>query len=839
MKNKSKSTKVHSIIAGIALAVLVCGGCGPTKPKDDSAATDVQSKTEQQKTSNADASEHVENNTATMAEVAEVRDLLTAMAEAYRKASSYQDVGEVVLKGSVNGKQFSEKRNYMLSLERPNKLRMHVYQGTAVCDGNNLLAWVAEIPNQVLKIAAPAEVDIATIFADNVLAESMANGPTQRFAWVPLQMLLLSADDPLNTLLFEAKETRLLEPTEIEGNKCLKVQVRRSDGTCVFWIDEKNKILRRFEFPVEQMSGVMGGNKIEITSLTADFHAAKFDEPVDPKAFETQLPPGAELADEFVPMNVQMLGKKLSDFILVGLDNKPLTLNSLSGKTALIELWSVSCMPCREILPQIEEIYRKFKDDPKMAFLALNIDPPNVTNQQLQKTFDDLGVSLPIYRDEQKAAGRVFKLQGIPTTVILGPDGRVQGYQPGLIPDAAAVINLELQRLLAGKDLAAETLHTFETLKLRYAEIFQAMVSQNLYVNPAIIVSRMSVAQKTQPKSLKLKPLWKQPRLKNISSILVVPPDDKSTAGVNGGPKIFVANGGRAVAELDASGKIAAEHDLQIPQQEYVTRLRTFKGKDGRRLYLGLTPGMQQVHLFDENWRRILSFPEDADKNQHAGVGDACIADTNGDGTGEIAVGYLGLVGVKSIALNGTQRWSNRSIANVFSMALGEPDQSGRRLLYCVNDRTALAALDPDGKMQRELSLDGRLLFAIAAAELDGDAQAELCGLSAPGLGENLAVGLNTQGDLLWSYQMPKGTFAETVQRICGARLKKSAPGQWVLLGPDGSVHIVGIDGKPVDQFNYGDIVTGLASADIEGRGVLLFGSRQGVEAVAVEDVEH
>ena len=178
-----------------------------------------------------------------------------------------------------------------------------------------------------------------------------------------------------------------------------------------------------------------------------------------------------------------------------------------------------------------------------------------------------------------------------------------------------------------------------------------------------------------------------------------------------------------------------------------------------------------------------MSFPEDAYKNPHAGLGDAELADTDGDGVGEISAGYLGLVGVKSISLDGKIRWSDRSLANVFSLAVGGPDQSGHRPLYCVNDRAALVALDSRGKVERQLSLDGRLLFGIAAENLDENPQPELCGLSSPNLGENLAVGLDPQGNLLWSYQMPKGTFAETTERIHGVRLAKNWSGPMDPLG--------------------------------------------------------
>ena len=39
-------------------------------------------------------------------------------------------------------------------------------------------------------------------------------------------------------------------------------------------------------------------NKVEELSLVADFHAARFNEPIAPKAFQSELPPGADLVGE-------------------------------------------------------------------------------------------------------------------------------------------------------------------------------------------------------------------------------------------------------------------------------------------------------------------------------------------------------------------------------------------------------------------------------------------------------------------------------------------------------------------------------------------------------------
>jgi hypothetical protein len=60
-------------------------------------------------------------------------------------------------------------------------------------------------------------------------------------------------------------------------------------------------------------------------------------------------------------------------------------------------------------------------------------------------------------------------------------------------------------------------------------------------------------------------------------------------------------------------------------------------------------------------------------------------------------------------------------------------------------------------------------------------------------------------------------------------------PGQWILPGPDGSIHFIAADGKPLDKFNYGAALQGLATVEIDGRPVLVVASANGVEAWKVE----
>ena len=101
--------------------------------------------------------------------------------------------------------------------------------------------------------------------------------------------------------------------------------------------------------------------------------------------------------------------------------------------------------------------------------------------------------------------------------------------------------------------------------------------------------------------------------------------------------------------------------------------------------------------------------------------------------------------------------------------------------------------------------------------------------------GENLAVGFSLDGREAWRYALPRGVFRQPVERFVAGRLQLTGPRQWLLPGPDGSVHILAADGTPLDKFNYGRTITGLATAAIGDAPVLLISTPQGLDAWKIQ----
>jgi hypothetical protein len=75
-------------------------------------------------------------------------------------------------------------------------------------------------------------------------------------------------------------------------------------------------------------------------------------------------------------------------------------------------------------------------------------------------------------------AGEAFKVEVLPTMVILGADGTIQDYHIGYDADLATTLPEKIKRLLAGENLAAETNKKFEKEVEDYQQVeAKALVS--------------------------------------------------------------------------------------------------------------------------------------------------------------------------------------------------------------------------------------------------------------------------------------------------------------------------------------------------------------------------
>ena len=756
------------------------------------------------------------------------KEALELMVAAYRGAASYADRGKVRLLAEKAEQKIDETADFSVAMVRPNKLRAKVYQATVVCDGENLHASLRNLPQQVVARKAPEKLGLRAIYSDGVLGAAMNQG----FAGGSPQLVLLLGDDPLKSFLQDAGEPDLKEPGTIGEWPCYRVQVQRPEGTLTLWIDQQTFVLRRIVLPTDEMRQAMSeGGEVQSISLVADFDGAELNASVDPKAFQFDVPADAKIVKFFIPPHpAELLGKKFPPVKLVDLKGEPITAETLAKKITVIDFWATWCKPCRESLPNLEKVQQRFKG--KVAFLAVSVDDPQTEAAKIQKTFDELNVTVPIGRDAEMSAGALLHFSGIPAMFILGPGGIVQDFEEGFNPNLATVLPGKLEKLLAGEDIFEKPLKEYQESLKQYEQSVEKTAET---VEPPakaaaeeIPIPQAKIADRSEPKTFKLSPLWKCTETKAPGNLLLL-------GGGNGPPRLAAIESWRSIVEIGLNGKLLASHELKLGEREAITNLRSAAGGDGKRYFAAFAAAQQRFFFLDQRGEVLWSYPPDAAENSHPGIADVQLADLDGDGVLEVYVGYWGVVGVQAVALDGKLIWKNRSLENVSQMTVTGPDAQGRSLLLCANSSGSLIVLDAKGQRQTEIAIPNRPLRWVGSAEFQAGKPRRFCAMTGVKLGENVAVGVNLDGKELWNYPLPDGVAAQPVEPIIAGRLKADGPGQWLLCGADGSIHVLSADGKPLDRFNYGAVLCGLATAEIDGSPALIVSTPAGIEAWKVQ----
>jgi thiol-disulfide isomerase/thioredoxin len=212
--------------------------------------------------------------------------------------------------------------------------------------------------------------------------------------------------------------------------------------------------------------------------LWAEFRGARIDDPIDPVAFKVELPPEIKLVKQFVMPAPEAppapLGKVPEDFTFVRLDGTAIGRESLAGKVVVLDMWATWCGWCFEGLPLLDKVYEQYKDNDQVVILAVNKDEPTVSNVDVEQAFTQRKLGIPIVRDQQQIADKVFSLEGLPTMVVLGRDGTVQEYHVGFDAKLAETLPAKLEKLLAGENLAQHELDAHD----QEQKAFQARLAE-------------------------------------------------------------------------------------------------------------------------------------------------------------------------------------------------------------------------------------------------------------------------------------------------------------------------------------------------------------------------
>lgn len=122
-----------------------------------------------------------------------------------------------------------------------------------------------------------------------------------------------------------------------------------------------------------------------------------------------------------------------SDFKVTDTNGKLHTLSGYKGKWVLVNFWATWCPPCLEEIPDLIALHENKKNN--LVVIGVAMDYRNA--QQVTDFAEGLLVEYPIVLGTAQVVRQIGPVEGLPTTYLYNPEGKLVAHQVGVITRAA------------------------------------------------------------------------------------------------------------------------------------------------------------------------------------------------------------------------------------------------------------------------------------------------------------------------------------------------------------------------------------------------------------------
>lgn len=130
--------------------------------------------------------------------------------------------------------------------------------------------------------------------------------------------------------------------------------------------------------------------------------------------------PGAAEAPK-LPVAPKLAGKPLPDVALQDFSGAKRSLADLKGKPAVINLWSDTCLPCKDEMPEFEQVHKALGDRVRFVGMTGQLDSVDTARAFATKA----GVTYELWRDPESQLNSSLNIASLPATLLVDPLGNI------------------------------------------------------------------------------------------------------------------------------------------------------------------------------------------------------------------------------------------------------------------------------------------------------------------------------------------------------------------------------------------------------------------------------
>ena len=131
-------------------------------------------------------------------------------------------------------------------------------------------------------------------------------------------------------------------------------------------------------------------------------------------------------------------------FELAGRDGA-VSLAQYRGKFVYLDFWASWCAPCKRSFPFMGDLQQRY-GAAGVQVVAVNVDAARVDAERFLAATP---AAFVVAYDPQGSVAKLYAIKGMPSSVLIGPDGQVLRVHAGFNADTPASITAEIDAALA------------------------------------------------------------------------------------------------------------------------------------------------------------------------------------------------------------------------------------------------------------------------------------------------------------------------------------------------------------------------------------------------------
>ena len=140
------------------------------------------------------------------------------------------------------------------------------------------------------------------------------------------------------------------------------------------------------------------------------------------------------------------------DFTAMDKDGKTVKLSDFKGKKVYINMWASWCGPCMREIPELEKVYKKYKNNKDFVFLSItspndaefkNQSPQDKSKDVILKKAKELSATYPVLFDVNDRFIINYAIRSFPTHILINSDGTFETRIAGSVNEETLTKELE------------------------------------------------------------------------------------------------------------------------------------------------------------------------------------------------------------------------------------------------------------------------------------------------------------------------------------------------------------------------------------------------------------